>query len=509
MSSASASNKFVSENPKPPLLARTHTSVMTRSLALGALLLASLTSILPAADRPNVLLIGIDDLNDWIGCLGGHPQAKTPNLDALAKRGVLFANAHCQSPVCNPSRASLMTSLYPETSGIYFLNPSIDSSPSAKKVLTMPTRFAQEGYHVTGGGKLFHAKENARYFPNYAGNFGSFGPRPKQKISQPHGHPLWDWGAFPDRNEEMPDHKLAAWAAQELQSLDPDNPFFLAVGFFRPHVPMYAPREWFDLHPLAQIQLPEVRKNDLDDLSDYAINITRLEHVAPTHQWISNNGQWKHAVQAYLASVSFADACVGTVLKALDASPHKNNTIIVLFSDHGFHLGEKDRWAKRSLWDDGTRVPVIIVAPGLAGGKTCHKPVELIDLYPTILALTGLDPDPNHEGDSLQPLLTDPKAHWPHPARTSFGPGNIALRTERYRYIRYVDGTEEFYDHQEDPHEWHNLAHNPEMQPLMKQHAAQLPTSSAELLGSGSTGHHSYTASAAAAASGPADREQN
>ena len=447
------------------------------------------------SSKPNVLLIGIDDLNDWIGCLGGHPQAKTPHLDALAKRGVLFHNAHCQSPVCNPSRASMMTSLYPESSGIYFLNPDIASSPVGKASITLPKRFEREGYHVTAAGKLFHGRENALYFKHYAGSKGGFGPRPKKKISQPHGHPLWDWGAFPDTNEKMPDYQLAAWAANELKSLKTDQPFFLAVGFYRPHVPMYAPKEWFDLHPLDKIQLPRVTGDDLADLSDYAINITRLEHVAPTHKWIEESGEWPHAVQSYLASVSFVDACVGTVLDALDASPHRDNTIIVMFSDHGFHLGEKDRWAKRSLWEDGVRVPVIIVAPGLTTGQYCHKPIGLIDLYPTLLDLVGLDPDPRHEGHSLKPLLENPKAHWPHLARTSFGPGNVALRSERYRYIRYVDGSEEFYDLQEDPHEWTNLAGQPEMQALVKQHAAHLPNRFAEILGKGSTGHKSYAAS--------------
>ncbi|MGB6220304.1 sulfatase [Haloferula sp.] len=457
------------------------------------------TCLSQAREQPNILLISIDDLNDWIGCLKGHPQAKTPNLDALAKRGVLFSNAHCQSPVCNPSRASLMTSLYPETSGIYFLNPDIGSSPVAAKSTPLPKRFEQEGYHVSGAGKLFHNKENSLYISNYAGSYGGFGPMPKKKISQPHGHPLWDWGAFPDSNEEMPDFKIAEWAAKELAKPNTGKPFLLAVGFYRPHVPMFVPKEWYDLHPLDEIKLPKVKDDDLSDLSEYAINITRLKHVAPTQEWVRSSGEWKHAVQSYLASVSFVDSCVGTVLEALDKSPHKDNTIIVLFSDHGFHLGEKDRWAKRSLWEDGTRVPVMIAGPGIEGGRITRKPVGLIDLYPTLLELTGLAPDPIHEGHSLVPLLKDTDADWKHLARTSFGPGNVALRSERYRYIRYVDGSEELYDHQKDPHEWSNLADNPELSPVKQQHALQLPKAFAKALGSGSTGHDSYAASEKAA----------
>ena len=472
--------------------------MVSASTALRHLVLAlALTcpGMTQAKEHPNVLLISIDDLNDWIGCLGGHPQAKTPHLDALAKRGVLFSNAHCQAPVCNPSRASLMTSLYPETSGIYFLNPSIKESPAANKATPLPVRFENEGYHVSGAGKLFHNKENKLYISNYAGSYGGFGPMPKKKISQPHGHPLWDWGAFPDSNEKMPDHQIASWAANELKTLGTDKPFLLAVGFYRPHVPMFVPKEWYDLHPLDAIQLPEVRKDDLSDLSDYAINITRLKHVAPTQEWIESSGEWKHAVQSYLASVSFVDSCVGTVLDALDNSPHKDNTIIVLFSDHGFHLGEKERWAKRSLWEDGTRVPMMVIAPGIKKGRSSKKPVGLIDLYPTLLSLTGLNPDPMHEGHSLLPLLKDPEAEWPHLARTSFGPGNVSLRSERYRYIRYVDGSEELYDHHKDPNEWTNLAQNPELQPVKEQLSLKLPKTFAEPLGSGSTGHHSYAAS--------------
>jgi arylsulfatase A-like enzyme len=318
---------------------------------------------------------------------------------------------------------------------------------------------------------------------------------PKTKISQPHGHPLWDWGAFPDSDEKMPDHKIANWAAEELTSMGTDKPFLLAVGFYRPHVPMFVPKKWFDLHPLDQIRLPEVKEDDLSDLSDYAINITRLKHVAPTQEWIESSGEWKHAVQSYLASVSFVDSCVGTILRALDESPHKDNTIIVLFSDHGFHLGEKQRWAKRSLWEDGTRVPVIIAGPGIAKDQICKKPIGLIDLYPSLLSLAGLEPDTIHEGHSLQPLLENPKAEWDYLARTSFGPGNVSLRSERYRYIRYLDGSEELYDHHKDPNEWSNLANHPELQSIKKKFAARLPTKSAPLLGTGSTGHDSYQAS--------------
>ena len=452
-----------------------------------------------AADtaKPNVLLIAIDDLNDWIGCMGGHPQAKTPNIDRLAARGVLFANAHCQSPVCNPSRASMMTSLYPSTSGIYFLNPDLSKSPLAKKNTLMPQRFVQEGYQVTGAGKIFHGNQNQRYLPNWAGSFGAFGPSRKEKLSSFPGVRPWDWGVYPERDEQMPDHKIAAWAVDELKKKQ-DKPRFLAVGFYRPHVPQYAPQKWFDLYPLESLQLPEVMQNDLDDVSDYGINLTRLHHVAPPHDWVVKNDEWKPLVQSYLACVSFVDHQVGKVLDALDNSPAKDNTLIILYSDHGFHLGEKERWAKRSLWEDSTRVPLIVAGPGVAQGEVCNKPVQLLDVYPTLLELAGLNEDEKLEGHSMAALLKKPDAPWPHMARTSFGPGNYSIRSERYRYIHYNDGSEEFYDHAGDPHEWNNLIENPELATLIKKHRAMIPKNAHPILGKDSTGHKAYKASEAA-----------
>ena len=260
-------------------------------IALSALLLATTAN---AADskKPNILFITIDDLNDWVGCLAGHPQAHTPNIDRLAKRGVLFTNAHCQSPVCNPSRASLMTSSLPSTTGLYFLGPEyLPDLPDMKSLRPMPTVLADQGYTVRAAGKLFHNKGNKAFFGplgDYPGNFGGFGPLPAQKdrINYHTGTPLWDWGAYPDSNEKMPDWKIATWAENQLAQ-EFKKPFFLGVGFLRPHVPLYVPKQWFDLHPLDKIQLPESQKNDMDDISPYAKNLTTLNHIAPIPQGMS------------------------------------------------------------------------------------------------------------------------------------------------------------------------------------------------------------------------------
>ncbi|MBC8767700.1 sulfatase [Arenibacter sp. BSSL-BM3] len=451
------------------------------------------TNIIP--ERPNVLFIAVDDLNDWIGVLGGHPQAKTPHMDRLAQRGVLFSNAHCQAPVCNPSRASVMTSLYPSTSGIYFLNPDITESPVASKNIVMPKRFQQEGYNVFAAGKIFHNGKgiNETHIPNYAGQFGGFGPMPEKKISTYPGHPLWDWGVYPESDEQMPDYQIASWAEKRLAKKQ-EQPFWMGVGFYRPHVPQFAPQKWFDLYPLESLQRPNTITRDLNDISSYGIDITRLNHVSPTFEWVTENKEWKPLVQSYLACVSFVDDQVGRVITALENGDYGKNTYVVLFSDHGFHLGEKERFAKRSLWEDGARVPLIIIGPGIPKGKVINKPVQLLDIYPTLLELTNLKPDPKHEGNSLVPLLMNRDTEWSHYARTCFGPGNYAIISERYRYIQYNDGSEEFYDHEKDPQEWYNSISNVDYADIIAQHRLQVPQERYKILGQGSTGHESYEA---------------
>ena len=275
------------------------------------------------------------------------------------------------------------------------------------------------------------------------------------------------------------------------------NPFFLAVGFYRPHVPMLVPPKWFSQHPQEHIRLPEIHPEDVDDLSPYARDLTSLRHVAPLHEWIVANKQWEHAVQSYLACCTFVDSCVGKVLDALEQSPYASNTIVVLFSDHGFHLGEKNRWAKRSLWEDGTRVPLIIAGPELPKDNICPQPAGLIDIYPTLLDLCHLKPDLSHEGLSLVPQIIDPSKER-IPVRTTFGPGNHAIRSRDWRYIRYRDGSEELYNHKTDPHEWNNIVSEPRWKDILDDHRKYLPSNEREILGHDSTGHRAFSAAAAA-----------
>ncbi len=436
----------------------------------------------PESDPPNVLFLAIDDLNDWLGCMKGHPNAKTPNIDRLAASGMLFTNAHCQAPICGPSRASLMTGLRPSSTGIYgqINDEKIRLADSSMAdIVFLPQYFAQQGYKTMGKGKLFHHFAPAGTFQEMGGRVKGFGPKPEKRFKY---DPEWfgkprgtqtDWGAYPEKDEEMIDHQTADWAIQRLQQSH-EQPFFLAAGFIRPHVPFYAPQKWFDLYPLDSIQLPPYLKGDQEDIPAISQAVHDIPPM-PTTEWAKEVGEWKAIVQAYLACISFVDHQVGKVLDALAASPYADNTIIVLWSDHGYHIGEKNRFAKHSLWEESTKVPLLFAGPGIRPGQSCSKPVELLDLYPTLLDLCNLPPNARNDGESIRPLLTDPSQDWEHAAITTYGWKNHAIKTERYRYLLFEDGSEEFYDHQEDENEWHNRASEPRYESIKAALKAQLP----------------------------------
>ena len=271
----------------------------------------------------------------------------------------------------------------------------------------------------------------------------------------------------------MPDYKIAEYGVAQLQKQH-DKPFFLAVGFMRPHVPWYCPQEWFDLHPIDGVKLPPYLADDLTDVPDLSRKVNELTAM-PTTQWAIQKNEWKYIVQAYLACTTFVDAQIGKVLDALEKSEYRDNTIVILWSDHGYHVGEKNRFAKQALWDRANRVPLIISAPGVGANARCDKPVGLIDLYPTLLDLCGLPANEANEGTTLAPLLRDVDADWDRPTLTTYGPGNHAVQTQRYRFYQYEDGSQELYDHQTDPNEWHNLAGQSAMEPLITELRSFLP----------------------------------
>ena len=434
------------------------------------------------SDKPNVLFIAIDDLNDWVGPLQGHPQVKTPNMDRLAERGVTFTNAHCQSPLCNPSRTSLLTGKRPSTTGIYGLAPWLRNVPELKTSVTLPQHFANNGYRTYSTGKIFHGGYGRRKTDTEFHELGpaaGVGAKPEKKLVgfTPGGnHGLMDWGTFPHKDEEKGDYKVASWAVDKLAS-KPVEPFFLSVGFFLPHVPCYATQKWFDWYPIESLELPPILLNDRQDTPRFSWYI-HWDLPEPRLSWMLDVDQLKPLVQAYLASISFIDAQVGRLLDALEASGKADNTLIVLWSDHGYHLGEKEISGKNTLWDRSTNVPLIFAGPGVSQGK-CHSPAELLDIYPTLIDLCGLSPLSGLEGHSLTPQLgnVDHPRKWP--AITTHNHDNHGVRSKDWRYIRYADGTEELYDMAKDPNEWHNLADDPAYDNIKKEHARWLPKTSA------------------------------
>jgi arylsulfatase A-like enzyme len=342
----------------------------------------------------------------------------------------------------------------------------------------MPEYFAQHGYATFGCGKLYHNCTSTETFQVY-GPRGGFGPLPRQKINYKTGHRLWDWGEFPESDDQMPDAQVADWAVAQLEH-NHEKPFFLAAGFFRPHVPLYSPQKWWDLYPPEdEIELPRVLATDRDDIPRHGQDLT-AGFPAPRHAWFVENGQWKRAVRGYLACVSFVDHQVGRVLAALDESPYADNTIVVLWGDHGWALGEKQRWAKRALWQRETGVPLIVAAPGMAAGAKTSNPAGLIDIYPTLVDLCGLPPNGELEGHSLVPQLKSPLTRRETPTICTFWKDNHAVISGEWRYIRYADGSEELYEIVKDPREWQNLAGDERYAEVIAAHAAHLPQVNAE-----------------------------
>jgi len=451
------------------------------ALAFGA---PSLRGAEPARSM-NVLFISLDDLNDWVGCLGGNPQTRTPNIDRLAKSGVLFTNAHCPAPSCNPSRAAIFTGVPPHRSGIY------DNSQKLRDVLPraelLPRHFSNHDYWAAGSGKLLHYIIDPPswddYFPDRVKDNPfprTFAP-PNRPVSLPVGGP-WqysetDWAELDVTDEQYGgDWLVTKWIGEQL-SRSHDRPFFLGCGIYKPHEPWFVPRKYFEPFPLESIEPgPGCKAEDLDDVPPAGRSLARNRYFPH----IQRQKQWMRGVQAYLASIHYADAMVGRVLDALENGPHRDDTIVVLWSDHGWHLGEKEHWQKYTGWRICDRVPLIIRVPrgapglpeGTRAGSVRGQPVSLTDLYHTLTDLCGLPPSTNDGASrrSLVPLLRDPAAAWPHAAVTQLnGPGAYAVSSDRWRLIHYANGDEELYDVAADPHEWTNLLHGAASKDASKQ----------------------------------------
>ena len=490
--------------------------------------------------RPNVVFIMCDDLNDYISGMKGHDQSQTPALARFAESAVMFKRAYSNNPVCAPSRASVFTGIYPHTSknlfwGKWFQNAILKNSK------TMMEHFADNGYYVTGSGKLLHHftknvwphyNKQADYGPFYSlngkasvahpgvpapfnsigaidGSFGALEAIPKNR-AQGEGWLRGSWKVkdrslnFDDsaRRDMTPDEENAAWAAAQIKSFEKngqDQPFFLGVGFVRPHTPLHVPQKYFDMFPLDKIQLPTIKKNDASDTFYTEVfdgDKKGLKYFELLKQSYPNQEAGIRAfTQAYLASIAAVDDCIGQVIDAVNSSPLKDNTIIVFTSDHGWNMGEKDYLFKNSLWEESGRVPMIIRAPGIGKvGHLAEHPVALIDLYPTLVDLCNLKGDTRKneqgaklDGFSMKPLLINPKASdWQGPKtaltmvyagpHTKMDPDlqHWTTRSKNWRYIRYNNGKEELYNHLEDPNEWTNLASNPEYKSTLDKMRSEL-----------------------------------
>ncbi|MEM7231267.1 MAG: sulfatase, partial [Planctomycetota bacterium] len=432
----------------------------------------------------DVLMVVVDDLNDGIELFDPRSEIETPNLIRLAKRGVFFRRAYCISPACNPSRTATLTGLRPSRTGIY--GNRSDWRRALPKRSTILQRFRKAGYNVRGAGKIFHHKPRGVFhdkesFEDFLPTRPQLYPPKKLNRSPEYGSRNTDWGVWPPRVEDSIDFQTTAYCVKALGEKGDARPRFLACGIYKPHSPFFAPKGF---QRAKSVALPARKVDDWGDLPKGAKSLLRRtkwfwEGMTKVDRKLP--GSYQRFIDSYAACVRFADHQIGLVLDALDKSPRRERTIVVLWSDHGFHLGEKDHIEKFALWEKSTHVPFIVVVPGLAvKGKVCDRPVDLTTIYPTLLDLCGLRPADLVDGQSLRPLLYNPGAKWDRPALTTYLKGNHAVRSERWRYIRYADGTEELYDHERDPHEWTNLAQNGQFESVRASLRKWLPTRNAD-----------------------------
>lgn len=440
----------------------------------------------------NVLFIAVDDLNDWVGCMGGNPQVKTPNIDRLVKLGATVMNkAYCPATVCCPSRTAIMTGLRPSTTGVYGNRNNPRNAPKAHSVVTLTEYFSKNGYHSLSRGKIFHKHmtetgldEGQWAYDEWVPSPGATGIKRSELPlnglmmidgSKPTGKALaFDWGPSRNPKEQTKDYLTGQWAAQQLKRKF-DKSFFMAVGFSKPHLTWHVPREFFDLYPLDEIELPVIKEDDLDDIKTQ--DGSAQHKPSQDYLRVKKYDKFKEAVQGYLAAISYVDTCIGLVLEALQKSRYRDNTIVMIWGDHGWYLGEKLRYRKTRLWEESARVPFVVRVPGVTRPNSkCNRVVNLIDIYPTLIDLCGLAKNLENEGRSFAPLLNNPGLPWEHPTLTTMGYSNHAVRDERYCYIRHSNGVRELYDHSLDPMEHFNLAPYPQYRPVIERLVNYLPT---------------------------------
>jgi len=450
--------------------------------------------------QPNIIMIAVDDLNDWVGVYGGNPQVKTPNIDKLAQSSVVFRNASCPGPVSGPSRSALLSGFMPATTGVYGNGNNMLYSEIVQTHATMPEYFSKNGYITISSGKIFHKHEteNGKDHGHWAFDIweqekGNATPQADKFYSRGKGiingkkidNALYTgpgvdfaFGPTQERMDETLDYKTAKWFENKLQDKY-DKPFFMSVGIAKPHLSFCVPEEFFNMYGLDTIKIQEYIMDDLDDIVDK--NGKKVFSPEPDFLWCKHYGVEKEAARAYMAAVSYADACVGIVLDALAKSKYADNTIVILWGDHGWHLGEKLRYRKATLWREATQLPFIFHVPGMTKMQDCNRNVNLIDIYPTLIDLCNL-PKKNLDGKSFAPLLKNPTKKW-GPAVTTLGQGNNSVMSEKWHYI-YIEkgGVEQLYNLENDPMEWTNLANisSSEIDAVKKQLRSYMPLKNAD-----------------------------
>lgn len=417
----------------------------------------------------NVLMIPVDDLNHWVDYTGRNGQTQTPNIARLSQMGTSFLNVHCTAPACNPSRASLMSGMRPDTTACY-TNGDFPWTDFIEEGQGMEYHFKKNGYTTLAAGKLYHNIGNGNGYKN---GWDEYAP----VLRSPQGEADKNEGFLEEVVTKMTDQDLADWhfvdyAIEQLQK-DHEKPFFLVCGLFKPHLAWAVPQKYYDMFPLETIALPPYLEDDLDDIPQAGVDMAKPDG---DHAKILKSGRWKKAIQSYLATIAYTDMNIGRLLDAFEKSKYRDNTMIVLWSDHGWSLGEKKHWRKFALWEETTRTVMIWSVPGVTTpGTICDKPVDYLTVFPTMCDLNGL-PVPSHvEGQSIRPLLVNPDADWKGVAVTTHGYMNHSVRTDRWRYIRYADGSEELYDHSRDEYEYTNLAQAPEYREIKARLAKHLP----------------------------------
>ncbi len=431
-------------------------------------MISGLVAISQNTGEFNVLLITIDDLNDWTEPGGGHPQTLTPNLTRFAAEAITFTNGYSNSPICNPSRSSFLTGFLANSTGVFFNGPSrlvnetsqtMRDAPVLASAKTLPEYFSEHGYKAISMGKVFHdPNSDTENWDQWQRTFGDYGDPEREEGKMANGieegliDANMDWGPTEVEKSETRDFITANWVSNRIQALM-DTSFLVATGIYRPHLKWYVPGEFFEKFPLDEIIVPAINETDLDDIeSPFPRGFSRN---FPT---IDSLDLKDEAVRAYLASVNYADEALGVILDGLEMSHHYDNTVVVIVGDHGWHLGEKLRYKKTSLWEEGTKTTFMIKIPGHPmTGQKIDVPVSLLDLYPTLVELCNLPPNSNLQGESVLSIIDEPQLHRNRAVYSTIGPKDQSIKTKRWRYTRYRTGTEELYDHENDSLEHRNL----------------------------------------------------